>query len=150
MCSARQLADAILPSPKLNVSLPTSLALFHSFGLRCAHLFSPPLRFPLPPGRSYLFSLSLSLFPLFISLSVFLLTSFLIEHLGSTLQGSILFLSFVIFVYLCILCLGLLADVSLLTFSSISTPLCISVPPRLPGSKNRCSCTSWIPNRKRV
>ena len=36
-CSVRQLADAILPPLKLNVSLPTCLALFHSSGLCCAH-----------------------------------------------------------------------------------------------------------------
>lgn len=117
MCLVRQLADAILPSLKLNVFLPTCLALFHV-------LCFSPLRFPLVLlvlGRSILslfFILSrCGQIPFFICFSVFLSASFLIEHLGSALQGfHSLYSSFVFF--------GLLVSVSQYTVhSSLSLSL---------------------------
>ena len=126
MCSVRQLADAILPSLEPNVSLPTCLPLFHSLGLRAPFFSFPPLRFPLLLfllGRSYLFSLSLSLFPLSVSPSPsFFFPHFLLSTLVRRYKVSFSVFSFVIFFCLCILRLGLLVDASLHTFPSVSTP----------------------------
>ena len=97
MCSVRQLADATLPSLKLNMSPPTCLPLSRSSCLRCAHFFffftpSSQISPPLLPVRqiSSLFIVSQPVSTPRLSLSAFLPASFLIEHLGSALQGFIL------------------------------------------------------------
>lgn len=140
MCSVRQLADAIPPSLRRNVSLLTSLLLFCSLDhpfflfppLRCVRLF-----FML--GRSNLSSLSPSLFPLFISWFVCLLAYYWAPYWE--IQGFILFLSFHR-LFLSLHCVSWLA--CLYTVPSVSSPLCLH------AGKNRCSSTSWILNRPHV
>lgn len=139
MCSVRQLADAILPSLKLNAALPTCLLLFHTFALSAVLTLFSPLRFPSSSSCSVdlmsFYCLSVCFHSSSLSLSLFL-----IEQRGSTLQDFILFLSLHLFL-------------SMHFFISIPSPLSLpplcKSPPSLSGGKNSSS-TSQILNRKRV
>lgn len=125
MYSVRQLADAILPSLKLNASLPTCLPLFHTLSLCFAHFcfllaVSPPL---LP--STYILSLSVVFQPVYTTFNWapwFNITRF---HCLSFSVSSLYVLAFLSSVYTYLpLCLY---------------PLMQSSPPCLFGGKNRCS-----------
>ncbi len=95
MCAVRQLTDAILPSLKLNVSLPTCLLLFQA-KVSVAHTFFYSLLSDFPSSSSCLvlslFIVSMPVFTLHLSLCFFFLPHFLLSTLVGPYKVFILFL----------------------------------------------------------